>query len=299
MAQEFGGKFSPGASPAAASASAPPGGKLTPRPKAGFRAWLMFVAPLPLVFTGFGQITAANPAGILRDFGAFALMILGAFLLREGLKAEAAFLANPTARKPAFPRKIFAAVLTGLGVTLALTGGEGAIVVPPFLGLLAALFHLGAFGLDPLKNRVIDSVDALSGRRAARAIDEAEELITSMQSAMSGLRDRALDKRMADFVATAREMFRTVEQDPRDLVAARKYLSVYLVGARDATQKFVSLYAKTGDKGARADFEALLGDLETNFRARQQELLLDDRSDLDVEIDVLRDRLRREGVSSQ
>ena len=116
---------------------------------------------------------------------------------------------------------------------------------------------------------------------------------------MSGLRDRALDKRMDDFVATAREMFRTVEQDPRDLVAARKYLSVYLVGARDATQKFVSLYAKTGDKGARADFEALLGDLEANFRARQQELLLDDRSDLDVEIDVLRDRLRREGVSSQ
>ncbi len=92
-------------------------------------------------------------------------------------------------------------------------------------------------------------------------------------------------------------MIRTVEEDPRDLTGARKYLGVYLMGARDATIKFVDLYARNKDADARADYEALLDDLEQNFAARTDKMLLDDRSDMDIEINVLRDRLQREGVS--
>ena len=43
-------------------------------------------------------------------------------------------------------------------------------------------------------------------------------------------------------------------------------------------------------------YEALLDDLEKNFAARTQKLLLNDHSDLSVEIDVLRERLQREGI---
>ena len=39
-----------------------------------------------------------------------------------------------------------------------------------------------------------------------------------------------------------------------------------------------------------------MDDLEQNFAARTRKMLLDDRSDLTVEIDVLRERLQREGV---
>ena len=98
------------------------------------------------------------------------------------------------------------------------------------------------------------------------------------------------------FIATARDMFRTVEDDPRDLTSARKYLGVYLLGARDATAKFADLYARTRDEAARTDYEKLLDDLEANFTARTELLLTDNRSDLDVEIEVLRERLAREGV---
>ena len=48
----------------------------------------------------------------------------------------------------------------------------------------------------------------------------------------------------------------------------------------------------------RADYEALLDDLEKNFSARTKAMLLDDRSDLNVEIEVLRERLMREGVAT-
>jgi len=91
-------------------------------------------------------------------------------------------------------------------------------------------------------------------------------------------------------------MIRTVEEDPRDLTGARKFLGVYLMGARDAAAKFADLYKRQRDEGARGDFENLLTDLEQNFAARTDKMLLDDRSDMDIEIKVLRDRLQREGL---
>ena len=45
-----------------------------------------------------------------------------------------------------------------------------------------------------------------------------------------------------------------------------------------------------------AKTQQLLDDLDQNFAARNKKLLLDDRSDLNIEIDVLRERLSREGV---
>ena len=75
-----------------------------------------------------------------------------------------------------------------------------------------------------------------------------------------------------------------------------RYLGVYLMGARDATVKFADHYAQTRDRSARADYEALLEDLERNFRAIADRLRQGGRTDMEIEISVLRDRLAREGV---
>jgi hypothetical protein len=91
-------------------------------------------------------------------------------------------------------------------------------------------------------------------------------------------------------------MFRQVEADPRDLNAARRYLGVYLQGARDATVQFVDLYARNRDPQIRADYVTFLDDLENNFAKRTRAMLTDDRSNLDIEIEVLRERLDRENL---
>ena len=51
-------------------------------------------------------------------------------------------------------------------------------------------------------------------------------------------------------------------------------------------------YAQTRDASARADYEALLTDLETTFAEKTTAFLSNNRTDLDVEISVLRDRLK-------
>ena len=290
MAERFGGRYSPTAkSDATGRPKGPFEGKT--RSKAGGRVNFLFLAPLPLAVTAFFQ----DPTGLAARLAAFGLLILAAWLTREGIIAQEAYDARKIARRPAMPRKIVASVLTGIGLALpALAGGN--VVSAVIFGVLGAALHSFAFGLDPLKNKGMEGIDEFQTDRVARAVEGAEKYLAAMSDAILRARDRDLERRVDSFQTTARAMFRTIEDDPRDLTAARKYLSVYLMGARDATVKFADIYARSRDAGARADYVQLLDDLEANFTGKTQKLLIEDRSDLTVEIDVLRERLAREGV---
>ncbi len=120
--------------------------------------------------------------------------------------------------------------------------------------------------------------------------------IARRMSMHRGMNVAPIEARVERFQVKVRELLRTVEEDPRDLTAARKFMSIYLQGARDATVKFADIYARDRDRAARSDYMMLLTDLEESFNAKTKSLLLDDRSDLTVEIEVLRDRLGREGI---
>jgi hypothetical protein len=299
MAQRYGGKFSPdGAGPKAGSgrggAGQPPyAGKK--RTRAGGRVNFLFFAPIPLAFRAF----QSDPTGLATNLAAFGLLMLAAWLTREGLVAEEAYEARRVAKRPAIPRKIFASILTGAGLFVAGLAGSDSLLNPILFAILGTVLHSLAFGIDPLKDKGIEGVDSFQSDRVAKAVDEAEKHLKAMSDAIAKTNDRTLIARVEAFQRTARAMFRTVEDDPRDLTGARKYLGVYLLGTKDATVKFADLYARTRDEKARADYEALLDDLERTFSARTQKMLLDDRSDLDIEIEVLRERLEREGVHSQ
>ena len=259
---------------------------------AGARANLLFVPPVILVFTSLNE----GAAGLAMGLVAAGLLTLGAWLLRDGLRATAAYDARKVARRPALPRKALAAVVTGLGAGLASYATDPSVIASVLYAVIAGALHVAAFGIDPLRDKRMEGIDTFQQDRVARVVDEAEAHLRAMADHIATLKDRPLDLRVAAFQSAARRMIRTVEEDPRDLTGARKFLGVYLMGARDASVKFVDFYRRNHDADARADYEVLLGDLEQNFAARTEKLLLDDRSDMDIEIKVLRDRLQREGL---
>jgi len=287
MAQRFGGQHSPGGTPDKPQWA----GKAPSR--AGALVNGLFVVPFPLVILAFFK----EPTGLALNLAAFGLLMLAAWLTREGVLAHEAFDARKVAKRPAIPRKMFASVLTGLG--LAVAGAGGGILTPAIFAVLGGGLHFLTFGADPLCDKGVEGVDQFQADRVARVVNEAEAHIAAMKDAILRAGDRQLETRVDRFIATARDMCRTVEEDPRDLTSARKFLGVYLMGARDATAKFADIFARTRDAKARNDYVALLDDLEQGFAQRTAKLLLEDRTDLDVEIDVLRDRLAREGVVSR
>ena len=288
MAQRYGGKYSPEGKPTA-NRSTPPAYTVDP---VGARANFMFLPAIVLLFTSLFQ----GAVGLGFGLAGAGVLCLGAWLLRGGLKAEAEFNARKVARRPAVPRKIFAAVLAGAGTALAAMSQDGGLAAALIYGVAASGLHLAAFGIDPMKSKGMEGVDTFQQDRVARVVDEAEKHLVAMTDAMKRANDRQLTTRLEQFQTAARTLIRTVEDDPRDLTAARKYLGVYLQGARDATAKFADIYARSRDQKARSDYIALLDDLERNFAARNEKLLLDDNSDLMIEIEVLQDRLKREGV---
>lgn len=299
MATRFGGQFSPDGttrgpdSPRPDRAGGAPGGRddlpvahrLASRPK-----WVV-LASTPLVLAAFFQ----PPLWMVTNLAGFGVIALAMRLTRDGLAAEAAYDARRTARRPTLPRKLIGGLLAGLGLGLgaAEPGAAGGALV---IGLAAVVLHWLAFGPDPLRDKGLAGVDGFHQDRAARMIDEGEAHLAQMQQAIRLTGDRRLEARVAGFAAAVRDLFDRVRDNPGDLSGTRRYLGVYLVGARDATAKFASLYARTGDPETRRAYEAFLDDLEADFDARAQRLLEGDRDDLDIEISVLRERLAREGL---
>jgi hypothetical protein len=294
MAKRYGSTFSPDSetSSEASQTPAPKRPFVGRKPsRVGARSNLLFYAALPLAWKAF----QAEPTQMAMYLAALGCLVLAAWLTREGLKAEDAYEARKVARRPAMPRKIFGSVLTGLGLGIVGFAGWGLLETPLF-AVLGASLHCFAFGLDPLKHKGMEGIDTFQQDRVAKAVDEAERHLASMRDALARSGDRVAQSRLETFTKTARDMFRTIEEDPRDLTAARKYLSVYLLGARDATVKFTDIWTRSQDAEARTSYFALLDDLESNFAKRNSEFLLDNKVDLDIEIDVLRDRLAREGI---
>jgi len=282
MAQRFGGKYSRGGSRTQASSPA------VPKAPGMWRTSVLFLSAFAFLFPAFGD----GPRDMLMGLGAGGLLVLSAWTTREGMRAEAAYNARKIARRPAFPRKAAGAILTGGSLVLGgLIIGTG-LFYPVLFGLVGAGLHLLSFGLDPMADKGMAGIDTFQTKRVAHAVEEGEKHLAAMKDAILRIKDRPLETRVDGFVSAARVLFRTVEDDPGDLTAARKYLSVYLKGARDATVKFADHYARTRDTKARAEYEALLTDLEITFARRTTALLSNSRTDLDVEISVLRDRLK-------
>lgn len=293
-AQRFGGRFSPSSNQPSSGGFTPAPPPTKPQKPAGrWRSTLLMLSAFSFLFPAFGDEPNDMALGLI----AGGLLLASVYMTRQGMIARQEWENRRVARRPAIPRILFGAVLTGAAL---LTGGIIAhgIAAPAFIyAALGAVLHIGAFGLDPMSDKGMEGIDKFQTDRVARAVAEAEKNLAQMKDAILRAKDRSLERRVEQFAAQARGLMRRVEEDPGDLTAARKYLSVYLQGARDATVKFADLWAIRPDQKARQDYETLLSDLETTFAERSQMLLGNDRSDLDIEISVLRDRLKYETPS--
>lgn len=293
-AQRYGGAYSRSGASAAARPSAPQ--KLRVPAVSRFWAWMLYLFPTPLLISAITSMAVGHIFSALLDLAAYASLLLGAFTLGEGLKAERAFAERIMARPPAFPRKLAAAILAGIGVFIATYFGWHLGLVPAIaFGALAGGSHALAFGLDPMRSKGVTEHGA-DGERAAKAVEKAEAHLAAIAALTPGLGDREVKDRIAALTAKVREMLTLIEQDPRDLDRARRYLTVYLKGAHDATRKYADNRERLNDPAIRTEYLALITDLEASFERGRKMLLEDDRTDLEVEIEVLRERLGQEGA---
>ncbi len=261
------------------------------------RGLLTFLLPLPVLVAAVAALARGDVASLFDNTVCYGLFLLGAVLLRRGLQSELEYDRRRVAKAP-WPLKTLGGGVIALATGLtAWTSAHH----PPFMalvfGLLALLGCYLSYGFDPRgAKRFTDSDGVDSTERVLEALTQAEDSITAIEQSTRDIRNAELNGRLRRIVAQARQILAMLEQDPRDLRRARKFLNVYLDGARQVTQGYAKTHGRMTTPELEDSFRRVLTTIEEVFAEQQQKLLEADVTDLDVQIEVLTTQLKREGV---
>jgi hypothetical protein len=265
--------------------------------RAGMRGILLFLLPLPLLLKAVVSLWAGDIRATLASGVPYAVLLLGALIAREGLVRETRYLERPLALAPPPPLKAIAAILLGVGTALA------AYVIAGHDPLIAALFGGGAFagtllyyGTDPRRLAVASGDHGIGIDELGTALKQAYAKLDGINEARKAIASREFQERLSEIVGHSEAILKLIEEDPRDLGRARKFLHVYLDGVLAVTRQYAQTHAKTQSAVLEQNFRALLIDMETVCKEQREKLLQNDLLDLDVQIEVLSTRLKREGV---
>jgi len=268
-------------------------GEQTPEGPQERALWPLFLLPLPAAVAALMALVRGQLGLLLGDALGYGLMLAGALAARRGLGHGGRRLGAGVLRRLSSSTGLGAVLMAlGSGLTAWLGAGHhpGIALAFALVTLLGFYFLYGLdFSFDWHRPQRLGVHGAASLREAERAID-------AIERASADIQQPELERRLTDIAALARRLLQRVEEDPRNLWRARRFLNVYL----DGVQRVVEGYAKTQGQVAAPEldqrFRHALETVETAFREQHQVLLERDVEDLDVQIEVLTRQLEREGI---
>jgi len=260
------------------------------------RGYLLYILALPLIPAAMIALLRGNVAVLLAEIAAIALLNGGAWLVRQGTKRE-------LDERPRFKRVLpfksvgYLATAAGVFVVSNLLVGQ-TILFAAIVAALAGVACLLAYGTDaPAQKLVVMSGADYTAAEASAMLAEAEKRVEGLERAASAIRDGEITTRLRRIATLARGILADLAQDPRDLRRARKFLNVYLDSAMRVSESYARTHAQASNTELESRFRNVLVTIEQVFGEQQQKLLENDVLDLDVQIEVLKTQLEREGVS--
>ena len=261
------------------------------------RGMLLYILPLPLLFALCVSLVRGNFEQVVGQLAAIGGCWTAAALARRGLREEAVYRHRRIARMPV-PRKTAAALLLGASVFACAwlaVGHALALAVLMAAGSIAG-FVL-AYGLDPWGAKRPAAELGPDRDEVLRTLEEAEARIQRIEAAGRKLRAGELSQRLERIAGSARSVVDLLEEDPRDLRRARRFLNVYLSGAQQVTERYVHTRPRRATPELDDRFRSVLRTIENVFEEQRRHLLEDEALDLDVQIEVLSRQLQREAVA--
>ena len=147
-----------------------------------------------------------------------------------------------------------------------------------------------------LRDKGMEGIDAHQTDRATRAVEEAEDTLAEMADAIRGAGDRELVDRVARFCrhdppVVPRRAGRSAPAERGAAVSGRVFDRR---ARRDGEIR--RFYARGPRRAGARRLRGASGRSGKPVRLRRAALLEDNRTELDIEIEVLRERLDREGL---
>ena len=202
-------------------------------------------------------------------------------------------------------------ISVGASVAAGIIGGAGFVVLWLVLGvpaLLSLLIGAAAYGAALLVFRRGPRPLAVEVPRASRelrdaALREGREKISELKALSGQIASVSIRAKFDSVVASAQRILADLEKNPRDIRAARQFLSYYL----DATVKIVTRYTELSSKNLDSAsiqdslrrVESMLDVIHGAFEKQHARLLEDDVMDLEAEMTLLKQTLTMEGLGAE
>jgi hypothetical protein len=256
----------------------------------------LFILPLPLLLKAILSLWTNEPGDFAASSASWLLFLLAAIVSRRGLQAELMEADRPFGSIRASRLKTAGGVLVALATmaTALFAVGHGALIALAY-GLIAGLGYFLLYGGE-VASKPMQRNLGLEGDEVGRLVRQAYARLDNIETARRGIASGEFKQRLGNIVTGAERIIKLVADDPRDLRRARKFLTVYLEGAQRVTEEYARTPAAAASPDLEHNFRTLLVDMENTCDDQYQKLLEHDVSDLEVRIEVLSARLRREGV---
>jgi hypothetical protein len=266
------------------------------------RAWVLRIAPAMLALPLVTSLIAGSVVDVVALAMALVLFYGGMMLVEQGLAREADYRARELAKAPRPPRKLLGAVAVAAGAFVCSYGASSdGLILALLYGAVAGIGCIMAYGMDPSADKGLDPALArkagVKTDQVIEAITEAEGKIAEIERSAEKLHNRELTGRLGRIAAQARRVLAQIEKDPSDIRRARRFLVTYLDGTRDVVKKYTAQQQDLAETELAGSFRHVLETIEQVFSEQEEVLKRNETMDLEVQIEVLRTQLEREGVA--
>jgi 5-bromo-4-chloroindolyl phosphate hydrolysis protein len=250
----------------------------------------LFLAPLSLAI--ILALLQRDIVSFVFNIIAFGLFFATAKTNSIGLSNEYEYHTKTLTKAPKTPFKTIAAILLGISTLFTATvAGGGSILTGAFLAIVSTVGYYLYYGTDPKEDK-IDNIGDISAQFVIETLSEARAKLSSIETDISYITDTKLYSELKIATNKGYEIIDTIEDDPKDLRVARKFIIVYIDGIKKVTQSYTSIDEEEITDETKEKLSNLLLDIEERFEKEIKRLKKNNQFDLDVNIEVLQKQIK-------
>jgi len=253
---------------------------------------LLYIFLIPLFVAVTLALFQTNIKAFILNGISFFLFLGVARLAKKGFTQEGLYHSSIFTKAPKIPYKMLAGYLLGVSTffTAFVTGGQP-LLKSSFLALIATVGYYLYYGFDPKKDK-LENLGDVSAEFVLETVNEAKSKLSNIETNISKIKDTVLQTKITTALTKAKHILQTIQEDPKDVRVARKFLIVYIDGIAKVTQSYVELDEADITTETKERLETLMDEVEEKLDKELIRLKQNNIFDLDVHIDVLKEQIK-------
>ena len=252
----------------------------------------LYLFLIPMFASTIVSLFNSNYSSMVSKLIAFALLYGSINLINRGLLEEYNYNKAKITKAPRIKFKTLGAI--GLGATalfLAVMVDHLTVLNTIALPILATAGSIVYYGKDPSRDKIPTNT-GVNYEKLLAELSQAEDKIKAIENTKDKIEDLELKDAIDKATIKAKDILTTIEEDPKDIRVARKFMVVYLDGVKDVVDKYNSIENHILDDSYRVRLIELLNDASSRFNKELDRLKSNEVFDLDVQIDSLKQQLK-------